>query len=565
MFSALKVNIHLSLFRKIYSTVTRTIKEMDRALTDMAVVTSMNRQQAWELTGEFQKLATQTGKTTSEIADMATKFYQQGKSTTEVLKLTEAAAKAATIAGIDGSRSIDLLTNAMNGFQISANKAMEVSDKFAALAAGAATDYEELATGLSKVAAQANLAGMSMDFTLGLLTKGIEVTREAPETIGTALKTVISRMRELTDYEKTLEDGVDVNRVAKALSNIGVELMDTNGQFRDLEAVLTEVGQKWDTLNTNQQANVAVAMAGTRQQSRFIAMMQDFDRTLELVDLSASSYGATMAQSADYMEGLAAAQTRLTTAVEGMVTGLMNSDVIIGVVDTLTGLVNFTDQILNNAWALIPILVVIGGHLAHSLATKAKEFEYQKRINQLKTKEQITTKKMRLEEVKRALDTFKNYKNTDKQGEELKEQYITLLKTAQLEEERAGNAALASYYGKLISDAEKELKIDKTENNLLRQEELKLESEKQLLEFEIGNLEKQSTEQMSIQYGLIGKMTTGLTGYIQLFQTVPAILRVVLGLRKKNNAEQDKENGKKAYEAILNDIKNKTSKKLSSA
>lgn len=194
--------------------------------------------------GSFQELANATGKTTTEIADMATKFYQQGKSTSQVLELTEAAAKAATIAGIDGSRSIDLLTNAMNGFQMSSSKAMEVSDKFAALAASAATDYEELATALSKVAAQANLAGMSMDFTLGMLTKGIEVTREAPETIGTALKTVIARMRELSDYGSTLEDGMDVNRVEKALSNVGVALRDENGEFRDLEVVLTELGKK---------------------------------------------------------------------------------------------------------------------------------------------------------------------------------------------------------------------------------------------------------------------------------------------------------------------------------
>ena len=212
----------------------------------------------------FQELANTTGKTTTEIANMATKFYQQGKSTSQVLELTEAAAKAATIAGIDGSRSIDLLTNAMNGFQLSADKAMEVSDKFAALAASAATDYEELATALSKVAAQANLAGMSMDFTLGMLTKGLEVTREAPETIGTALKTVIARMRELSDYGKTLEDDTDINQVDSALKNVGVSLRDTKGEFRDLDEVLTDLGKKWDTLNKNQQANVAVALAGTR-------------------------------------------------------------------------------------------------------------------------------------------------------------------------------------------------------------------------------------------------------------------------------------------------------------
>jgi TP901 family phage tail tape measure protein len=152
-----------------------------------------------------------------------------------------------------------------------------------------------MATALSKVASQANLAGMSMDFTLGLLAKGIETTREAPETIGTALKTIISRMRELTDYGETLEDGADINRVEKALGVIGVDLRDETGQFRDLEVVLSEVGSQWDTLTTNQQANVAVALAGTRQQSRLIAMMQDFDRTQELVNISMNSAGTTIA------------------------------------------------------------------------------------------------------------------------------------------------------------------------------------------------------------------------------------------------------------------------------
>lgn len=260
----IKYNLIINTFKRVLRSTIQTVTQMDEAMTGMAVVTSMNRQETWKLLGTWQDLASQTGKTTSEIASMATKFYQQGRSTSEVISLTEAAAKAATIAGIDGSRSIDLLTNAINGFQLSASQAMEVSDKFAALAATAATDYEELATALSKVAAQANLAGMSMDFTLGLLTKGIETTREAPETIGTALKTVVSRMRELSDYGKTLDDNVDVNRVAKALSNVGIELMDQEGQFRDLESVLTEVGNKWDTLTTNQQANIAVAMAGTR-------------------------------------------------------------------------------------------------------------------------------------------------------------------------------------------------------------------------------------------------------------------------------------------------------------
>ena len=372
----------VSLLRNILNTTRRTIEEMDEALTGMAVVTTMSREQAWELTTTFQGLANETGKTTAEIANMATKFYQQGKSTTQVIELTRAAAMAASIAGIDGSRSIDLLTNAMNGFQMSATQALEVSDKFAALAAAAATDYEELAVALSKVAAQANLAGMSMDFTLGLLTAGIEVTREAPETIGTALKTIIARMRELTDYGKTLEDGVDVNRVAAALDNIGIALMDETGQFRDLEEVITEIGTKWNTLNKNQQANVAVAMAGTRQQSRFIAMMQDFERTQELVNISANSYGATLAQQAKYMGGLEAATNKLTTAYQALITNFVQSDFFIRFTNNLTEVVSALDFILNKLHGSIPLLIAIGGYAVTRLNVVIQE----KRLAQEKFK-----------------------------------------------------------------------------------------------------------------------------------------------------------------------------------
>ena len=120
--------------------------------------------------------------------------------------------------------------------------AMKVSDKFAAVAATAATSYEEIAIALSKVAAQANLAGMSIDYTTALLTKGIETTREAPETIGTALKTVIARMREMTDYGETLEGDTNINNVEAQLSYIGIQLRDNNGELRSTEDVLNDLG-----------------------------------------------------------------------------------------------------------------------------------------------------------------------------------------------------------------------------------------------------------------------------------------------------------------------------------
>lgn len=480
----------------------------------------------------FQELANTTGKTTTEIANMATKFYQQGKSTSQVLELTEAAAKAATIAGIDGSRSIDLLTNAMNGFQMSADKAMEVSDKFAALAASAATDYEELATALSKVAAQANLAGMSMDFTLGMLTKGIEVTREAPETIGTALKTVIARMRELTDYGTTLEDNMDVNRVEKALGNIGVELRDQEGQFRDLEYVLTEVGKKWNTLNKNQQANVAVALAGTRQQSRLIAMMQDFDRTLELVDISANSYGATMAQSAKYMEGLSAKMTLLTNAWQQLITTVTDSEIIIKIVEILTGLVNGVANILSNTTLLHTILIGVSVVGLVILGQKMQENLLQKQITTSKNEEhKIDLKKKKIE-----LELHKI-----KQKAKLEEQKKTVEAAKQLrleEEQKVASLEKLANEAKGAEKAALEEKLAKARLDVDAAKELQLEAEAAVEQTKL-DIQHTQTQEMQLQMemtqelvndtGILGATLQGVFG---IASAIVPIVTLLVGLGK---------------------------------
>lgn len=221
-----------------------TVKELDKELTEQAMVTGLTREQTYKLVKSYQDLAQQTGATTKEIAGVATEYMKQGKSIQEAMTLTEAAVSAAKVARVSTADSVNYLTTALNGFQLSAQDAMLVSDKFAAVAAASATDYDELAIALSKVASQANLAGMSIDYTTALLTKGLETTREAPETMGTALKTIIARMRELSDYGETLEGDTDINNVETQLGYVGIALRNTAGELRSTEDVLDELGKK---------------------------------------------------------------------------------------------------------------------------------------------------------------------------------------------------------------------------------------------------------------------------------------------------------------------------------
>ena len=403
--------------KKVLREVQQTVVQLDKSLTEQAMVTGLTRQQTYGLLKSYQDLASQTGATTKEVASVATEYMKQGKSIQDALTLTQAAVSAAKIAGISTADSVNYLTTALNGFRLSAEDAMLVSDKFAAVAASSATDYNELAVALSKVASQANLAGMSIDYTTALLAKGLETTREAPETMGTALKTIIARMREMSDYGETLEGDTDVNNVETQLRYVDIALKNTNGELRSTQDVLDELGRKWNTLSTNQQAAIAKALAGTRQQSRLIAMMDDYDRVIELQQISARSAGATSAQAATYLEGLEASINKVNVAVEKLVSTFTNSDAIQSIISTFGDLLEMTNSLLSNSLGMQVVLTAITAIFAQMAIKKAQSIVYaieenklskQYRINELQIKRvKLDQQKISLEQRKSELESLK--------------------------------------------------------------------------------------------------------------------------------------------------------------
>lgn len=348
-----------------------TIADMDNALTGMAVVTGKSREELDDLVPSLHKLALETSSTMTDIANLTTEFVRQGRTIKDSLELAEQTAKAAQIAGISTSESLEYMTSAINGFNLAAKDAEHVSDVFAKLGAITATDYENLAVALSKVSAQANTAGLSLEFTTSLLAKGIETTQEAPESIGTALKTILARMREMSDYGTSLEDNVSINKVEKALKAAGIALRDTNGQFRDMESIFTELGPQWDNLNTMQQQAIAQAVAGTRQQSRFLAIMQDWDRTIEISAASQSVAGETAYQYSQYMNSMSGSLTRLQTAFQGLIQNLTDTDFLIGTVQTVESILTTINDFFTTLEKLGPAGEWLQGMIVPALAIGA--------------------------------------------------------------------------------------------------------------------------------------------------------------------------------------------------
>lgn len=320
----------------------QTVKELDAAMTETAVVTNFSVSDMWEMLPTYTEQANQLGSTIKDVYEAATLYYQQGLNTNQAMGLANETLKMARIAGLGAAEATDMMTAALRGFNMEINQtsAQKINDIYSELAAITASDTKEIGSAMERTASIANSANMDFATTSAFLAQMIETTREAPENLGTAMKTIVARFQEMKKDPTALVDSegvaMDVNKVDAALKTIGVNLTNTKGEFRDLDDVFLDISARWSDLTQGQQRYIATIAAGSRQQSRFIAMMSNYERTMELVDAANNSAGASQKQFEKTLDSMSSKLNQLKNAWDQFAMGLMNNQIIKFGVDALT-------------------------------------------------------------------------------------------------------------------------------------------------------------------------------------------------------------------------------------
>lgn len=163
------------LFKNAIRDAYNSIKDLDKAMTETAVVTKMSVQDLWNEMPRYTKIANDLGTTTLGAYQAMTLYYQQGLDNAEATALTTETLKMARIAGLEAAESTDLMTAALRGFNMELNEtsAQRVNDVYSNLAANAAANTQEIADAMTRTASIANSAGMSFENTAAFLTQMI--------------------------------------------------------------------------------------------------------------------------------------------------------------------------------------------------------------------------------------------------------------------------------------------------------------------------------------------------------------------------------------------------------
>lgn len=156
------------------------IQNLDKAMTNIAVVTDFSIEDLWGQINDYMSIAKQYGVTTQGVYEVTQLYYQQGLGTSDVMAATTETLKMARIAGISYSDAADGMTVAIRAFKMEMEDAAHVTDVYSKVAAVTASDTQELIEAMSKTASGAANVGSSFENTTAMIATMVEATRESP-------------------------------------------------------------------------------------------------------------------------------------------------------------------------------------------------------------------------------------------------------------------------------------------------------------------------------------------------------------------------------------------------
>lgn len=440
----------------------RWVYDLNKTVTDISIVTGYQGEQLDRVTQSAIQGAKELRIAANEYAQGALIFYQQGLNDDEVARRTEITVKAARAAGSSMEEMSSQLTAIWNTYKMTGDEMQRAASVGAKMAGDTAVDFADIAEAMQTAAAPAEQMGVSYNSLAAIIATVGDTTQQSASVIGNAFKTIFSRFQQLksegTDGEVTL------NRVSSQLQELGVNVLDSSGDLRQLDDVIMEVGNSWENWSSKQQLAIAQLVGGTRQYGQFLTLMNNFDKYQNLLGSANMEDGSTLEQ--QYTASLDSIESHAQNAAESMRRAfgqLFDEDLLKGAFTTIEGIGDILGSIIQTLGGGVGIITQIAAALSSkvgpALANAAKnattfvnnlshsgrqanidrEFEentkeYEARRAENRRTNESGQQEVADQELERSLNLQQQKNNFSHQTATINERINTLLKTATGEE-----------------------------------------------------------------------------------------------------------------------------------
>ena len=347
-------------------------QDLNESLNNIRIVTGQNVDQMAQFAQNANKAARALSATTTEYTNASLIYYQQGLNDQQVKDRTDITIKMANVARQSAEIVSDQMTAVWNNFYDGSKSLEHYADVMTALGAATASSTDEIAQGLNKFAAIADTVGLSYEYAASALATVTATTRQSADVVGTAFKTLFARIQDL-ELGKTLDDGTTLGTYSQALAKVGVQIKDTSGEMKKMDVILEEMASKWDSLSKAEQIALAQSVAGVRQYTQLIALMDNWDFMEKNIATSNASAGTLQRQADIYAESWEAAQDRVKAALENIYSALINDEFFIDFLNGVEKVITFVDDLIDSLGGLKGVLAAIGAILTKVFANQISQ------------------------------------------------------------------------------------------------------------------------------------------------------------------------------------------------
>lgn len=356
---------------------TQYIKELDEAFTDISISMNITREEFNKWTQDARKIAQANGVLTTSIMDMVKIYATAGEDISEVQDKLAGTAMIQNITQWEADETTSAVNSIINQYKLLdkeingttgnvANAINYLGDNLIGISNALSIDnvkgIQEMVSAIDDAGSVISNAGGSMEWYMGVTGALAEATNSTGSEIGATMRMVTARtLRQgeaISELEAQGEDmEIAMAKAEKALTDIGVTIRgETADELRNIEDIVGDVAGAWDTLSDSQRQAVSEAMAGTQRSSMFSALIENYEKVLELQDKGLNSNG-----------DLAEANRKRVESLEGQINIL--TDKMLAFMDGLQPIVHGSVQLGN---AILDIVNKIGSvPVALGLVTSA--------------------------------------------------------------------------------------------------------------------------------------------------------------------------------------------------
>lgn len=346
------------------------VEDLNTSLTNIRIVTNKSAEDMAQFAVQANKAAKELSATTKAYTDASLIYFQQGDTEEMAAKKAAITLKAAHSSfNSTASEMSEYLTAVWNSYKVSGDELQRYVDIMAALGANTATSLEEIATSMQKVAATANTVGVSMEQVSSIIATVSSVTRESAESIGTSYKTIFARIGDLK-LGKTDEDGIGLGTVSSQLQAIGVDILDQNQNLREMGDIITDLGNRWQTMTSAQKTATAQAVAGKRQYTQLMALFDNWDKYGVNLATAMNSEGTLEQMNSMYEEGLKAAQDRARASMETLYSALLDEKILKQFANATAMIADNIANVVESLGGLGGVAKTVGSLLLQAFSTK---------------------------------------------------------------------------------------------------------------------------------------------------------------------------------------------------